>query len=278
MNSTPLQSIQEKINKKCLRYIKKLEKEKDEAKRLKLTYEIANKALIMLIEEIGKLSESQWEKYVEAVFEPIAKQSQSISENYDTLMMKTSKDAKEYIKYQKLKKISIKGMETLFETLDSINFSKKQLTRQLVLLWGVLIGTDLKLAQNNLDFYEFNQAGIMIQRRFGFDYNWLVYLALIQLHENLIKKRIIQLGDEFKEDDSIRILISKLADLIQKKEKREVSLSLLLSNGVKSARDVMTHEGYKHQVTKPNLEELFGEIKKLEQILYPENKNGVQMK
>lgn len=163
-------------------------------------------------------------------------------------------------------------MNALFEPLDDTDLSKKHLRRLLVLLLRASIITDLKLAQNNLDFYEFNQAGIIVQRRFSFDYNWLVCLALIQLHENLIKKKIDLLDGEIKEDEPIKSLIEKLSNLIKQKEGREVSLALLLSNGIKSARDTMSHEGYKHSVSKSDLEKVLKEVLELEETLYPAKK------
>lgn len=41
--------------------------------------------------------------------------------------------------------------------------------------------------------------------------------------------------------------------------------------GIKSVRDTMTHEGYKHSVSKGDLENILEEIQKLERVLYPEN-------
>lgn len=265
---SPLQKLQEKINKQCLPYLKKLETEKDEIKILKLQFQVSKKALDTTLTELKKLSDSQWEKYTEEIFEPIIKQSEQVSEKIDTLILQKSTSVKEYEKYQKLKQISKKGNEDLFQALENTDLSKKQLVRLLVLVFRTMIATDISLIQNNLDFSEFNEASGVVQRRFGFDYNWLVCLSLIQLHENLIKKKIVDLNGEIKEDEPIRSLISRLSELIREKEKREVSFALLLSNGIKTARDTMSHEGFKHSVSKKDLGNVWNEIVELEKILY----------
>ena len=268
-SKTPLQIVQEKIIRKCAPYLKKLEKEKDEIKRLKLQFQISKKTLYVALAELKKLSDSQWEKYMEELFEPLVKQSEQISEKIDTLILKKSPDAKEYERYQKLKRISEKGNADLFQVLDQVDLNKKQLERLLIIFFKHMIAADISLIQNNLDFYEFNEAGGVVQRRFGFDYNWLVCLSLIQLHENLVKKKITELGGEIRKEDRIDSLVPVLLKLIKEKEGRDVSLALLMSDGLKKTRNLMTHHGYKQSVSKSDLEKIFNEITSLEQTLYP---------
>jgi hypothetical protein len=266
------QSIQNKIEKSCELYRRKLEKETDELKRLKLGYKITNTSLTILLNEMKKLSESDWEKFAEEYFEPVIKHSESILERLDNLVMKQSRNVREYEKYQKIMHIITKGNEETLDIIDSIDLNKKQLNRLIALLFRVMINTENAIRQNNLNFFEFNEAGSIVQRRFGFDYNWLICLSLIQLHENMIKKKIVELGSQIERDDKMPQLISKLSKLIEDKEKRKVSVSLLLSNGIKNVRDTMTHEGYKHSVSKEDLENIFEDILKLERTLYPEIK------
>ncbi len=268
---SPLQLLREKADKQCESYFKKLETERDEIKRAKLEFQILKKRLQIVLTEIKNLSDSKWDEYVNELFEPIVEQSKQISDKVDTLMLKTSTSAKDYEKYQKLKNISKKANQELFEVFDSISLSKKQLERFLIFIYRQMIVTDVLWTQNNLEFYEFTEAVNMSQRRFGFDHNWLVCLSLIQLHENLIKKKIVDLGGDIKEDESIRSLISKLTRLIKENEKREVSFALLLSNGVKTARDTMSHEGFKHSISKKDLGNVWHEILELEVTLYPHN-------
>lgn len=265
-------SIESKIEKSCAILIKKFEKEKDELKKSKIQYQIAEKSLYTFLTEVKKLTNKQWEKFTEERVSPIVEQSQSIVEKFDTIVMKKSKDSKEYEKYQKLKKIHSDGTQKIFDIFNKIELNKKQLERLLALQLIVHFQTQNAITQNNLDYYEFIEAGGIVQRRLGFDYNWMTCISLIQLHENLIKKRIEELGGEIKDDDSIRILISKLSKRIEEKENRKVSVALLLSNGIKSVRDTMTHEGYKHSVSKGDLENILEEIQKLERVLYPETK------
>jgi len=268
MTKSILETLLEKMNKEWEPYLKKLEKEKDEIKKLKLINKIREIDLSVTLKEFKKLTDNQWEKFVDELTEPIGKQSKLLEEKVDRLVHKRSKDPKEYKLYEKQKKVESDSLEKIFGIIENANLNKKSLERYLLLIFIRLFMLENTQLENNLRFYEFNQARNVVNQRLGFDYEWIVYLSLIQLHENLIKKKIEELKGEIKEEESIRSLISKLANLIKEKEKREVSLALLLSTGVKSARDIMTHEGYKHQVLKKDLEDLFAEILKLDQILY----------
>ena len=262
--------MQNKIEKSCDPYRKKLEKETDELKRIKLGFKITKISLSILFNEMKKLSDSEWEKFTEEYFEPVVKHSESISDRFDDLIMKQSKDSKEYEKYRKMKEISIKGNKEILDVIDNISLNKKELERLLVIIFRVMIHTDNSLRQNNIDFYEFNEAGNVVRRRLGFDYNWLVCLSLIQLYENMIRKKISYLGYTIQEKDTVDSLIPQLVNRIKEKENRDVSLALKMSDGLKRTRNLMTHQGYKQAVLKSDLERIFAEIVELERTLYPE--------
>ena len=66
-------------------------------------------------------------------------------------------------------------------------------------------------------------------------------------------------------------IIKQLVNLIKKKENREVAVDLEMSQGLKKIRDLMTHEGYKHVVSKVTLQKLTNEIEDLESVLFPSN-------
>ena len=93
-------------------------------------------------------------------------------------------------------------------------------------------------------------------------------MSLIQLHENLIKKKLSELKYNIQKDDKMHLLIEKLGKLIEDNEKRDVKLQLTMSQGLKHLRDKLSHAGYKYKISKPDLTKIIEEIKRLEKILY----------
>lgn len=261
-------NIEEKIRKRCKPYIKKLEKENDEIKRIKINNKINEIQFSEIIDSIKKLKDSEWNQLLDDLSNPIIEESNVINEQFDKLIYQRSKDPKEFKLYEKQKKVNEKGLENIFKILDNAELNKKHLERYIQYVFHNLFTMQNIQSNEILRFYEFNEARNIAKRRFGFDFEWLICMSLIQLHENLIKKKITELGGEIKDDESIRVLIKNLTRLIKEKEKRDVSFGLLLSNGIKVARDTMSHEGFQHSVSKEDLSKLLKEISNLEEILY----------
>ncbi|MGI0021652.1 MAG: hypothetical protein ACRD9Q_02210, partial [Nitrososphaeraceae archaeon] len=131
MNKTLLQSLLEKINKEWTPYLKQLEKEKDEVKRIKLINKIREIDLRVTLKEFKKLTDRQWEEFIDELTEPVGKQSKLLEEQVDNLIYRQSKDPKEYKLYEKKKQIAAEGFEKTFEILDNANLNMKSLERYL---------------------------------------------------------------------------------------------------------------------------------------------------
>ena len=59
----------------------------------------------------------------------------------------------------------------------------------------------------NLQLNEINQALNIVNRRFGFDINWLMGLSLIQFHENLLKRKMSELGEKIQKYEKILLKV-----------------------------------------------------------------------
>ena len=166
-----------KIQKQCSTELKKLEREKDVIKLLRLNIRIQKKVVLILMKELGQLTDTQWQKWEEEIIEPLIKQSLSISGQLDSLAYKEYRSPQEYKKYERMKRISTKAGCELFDLIGSMKLTRKQLERFLVLILNQAGLEEISKIQNRLDFYEFHYAAILVQKRLGFDYNWL-YLCL----------------------------------------------------------------------------------------------------
>ncbi len=271
-----LKKLQEKIIKNCEPYNKKLEKETDEVKQIKLIQKILQIDFKLRLDAIKKLTDKEWETLVDEIYEPLNKQSILQETESDEIVFKRSKNSQEFKTYEKQKKALGQTLEPIIDILNDSNLNKKQLTRYVQLLIHSNMTSLVALSQDAIDFNTFHEAEKIVKRRLGFSYDWLIGLSLIQLHENLIKKKLESYGEKIIEDESINILMKKLSALIRKKERLDVSIDLLMTNGIKKTRDIMSHEGYKYSISKPQLNKICNELLELERILYPEESKNKQ--
>lgn len=265
-----LKEIQERIQQDTQKENVRLEKEKDPVKQAKLGFEIQRKTTKIVLDEIKKRSERDFERWMEEVTHPFTTQYFDVEGQIDDIALNISKNSKEYDAYKKIQNIKKKFTADFFSDLDDPSLKKKHLERFLVLLILGAAETELQSMKNIVEYNELGRAFNLVKRRFHFDHNWFTCLGLIQLHENLIKKKIVELGGEIKGDEPIRVLIIKLSKLIKQKEKRDVTLDLLMSEGLKKIRDLMTHGGYKQKVYRITLKKITKDIEELESLLFQE--------
>lgn len=265
-----LQEITNRIQKATQKEQSKLQKEKDPLKQTKLGLKIQRKITKIFLDEVKSRSDSDFENWLEEVSKSFTEQYTTVTNQADDIMLKISKDSKEFGKYKKVQSANEKYFKTISSDLDDSNLSKKHLERFLVLM---LLGTaqnEIQNMQNSIRYNELGRAINLVERRLKFDHNWFACLGLIQLHENLIKKKIVELGGQIEGEEHIEVLIKKLSKLIRTIEKRDVIIDLQMSQGLKKTRDIMTHEGYKHKITKETLKKITKEVEDLEGVLYGE--------
>ena len=265
-----LQEIKNRIQIATEKELSKLQKEKDPIKQTKLAFEIQIKANNVVFDEVKSRSDKDFENLLEEVAQGFSEQYATVNRDVDDIMLKISKDSEEFDKYHKTKSIREKYLKLLASDLGESDLNKKQLERYLLLILLSQAQNDVQNMQNAVMYNELWRAINLVQRRLKFDHNWFTCLGLIQLHENLIKKKIVQLEGQIKGDEPVEALIKELSKLIKKKENQDVTLDLQMSEGLKKIRDLMTHEGYKHKVTKDTLKKITKDVEDLESVLYDE--------
>lgn len=267
---TVLQEIQEKVKKSTEKENIQLGKEKDPVNQIKLGLQIQQKIEKIILEEIKTRSNKDFENWLKDLTKPFTERYTNISRETDDIILTMSKDSKEFENYKKIKKLKENYAKKLISSLDESNLSQKHLERYLIFMILNSAQIDLQTMQNNIEYNELARAISLVQRRLKFDHNWFTCLGLIQLHENLIKKRIIELGGHIQKKVPVEVLITEFANLLKKKENRDITLDLLMSHGLRKVRNLMTHEGFKHKVSKETLRKIIKDIESLESILYHE--------
>lgn len=269
----PKKSIRDKIRDEIIKAVKeesdKLKKEKDEVKQTKIVHKMLQIEQKIILENIKKLSDSDFQDMMEELGEEIMPSIKEFSKKEEKIVFRNAKEPQEFTKFKKIKKLQELHEQKLIEIISDSNLNKRGLERYLLLILTVIGQLTHQARMNELENLEFYQALDIVQNRLGFDKNWLIGMSLIQLHENLLKKKLSQLGEKIHPDQKMPQIISRLINSIKQKENRDVRLSIEMSTGLKKIRDIVTHQGYKQKITKPDLENIIKEIKKVEEVLYP---------
>lgn len=269
----PKKSIRDKIHDEIIKAVKeesdKLKKEKDEVKQTKIVHKMLQIEQKIILENIKKLSDSDFQDMMEELGEEIMPSIKEFSKKEEKIVFRNAKEPQEFTKFKKIKKLQELHEQKLIEIISDSNLNKRGLERYLLLILTVMGQLAYQARMNELENLEFYQALDIVQNRLGFDKNWLIGMSLIQIHENLLKKKLSQLREKIYPDQKMPQIISRLINSIKQKENRDVRLSIEMSTGLKKIRDVVTHQGYKQKITKPDLENIIKEIKKVEEVLYP---------
>lgn len=133
----------------------------------------------------------------------------------------------------------------------------------------------LALEQNPLSKLE-----NIIKTRFDSDMNWAYAISILATHENLVKKKLIDLGmTEEQIEDFLKTkgqhfpnLVEYLSKLIMEKENRKVGLSFYKSSALREIRNKLEHEGYKQKIEKQDIIDLLNDIEKFEREIFPNTK------
>jgi hypothetical protein len=119
------------------------------------------------------------------------------------------------------------------------------------------------------------QLNAMVARRFGGDGHWTLATAILATHENLVKKKLVELGlsegkiEGISREKGFPALVGILAKEIQRKENRRVSLAFYKASALRMVRNKMEHEGYNLTVKREEVLDLLKEIRKFEAEMFP---------
>jgi len=147
--------------------------------------------------------------------------------------------------------------------------------RFLVLLFFQYIGLMNVQRALDLELEPFQQLNAIVHRRFGAQYYWSLAVALLATHENLVKKKLVELGMNEEEIERISRtkgfpkLIQQLARLIERKDKRSVSLAFYKTSSLRTVRNQLEHQGYKLAVTRDEIFDLLKDTLRFETELFP---------
>lgn len=287
MKNSEWEKFNERIGKKLQRRIdqdelnelfRKYKQEKNEIKRLELKYQILERITPIVLnttfKEIASLSNKKFKKMVEEAFLPIEDKLENMAADYleyETILRDPLVVIAESLfsanSSEKLK-------ETLELSLSPFLDNKKVLQRIISLLYIREIRFGMVFAV----FRPFFDTLDIARRFLGVDEYWVMSIVALNLEENLLKKKLSELGLSKEEIDQLGKqgyyrLVDEVVKFVPKKEGRQVNLDVLLSNGYRRVRNIIDHEGYQWKPNRKDFFRIVGHLIRLTKDLWPQEKS-----
>ncbi len=271
MTKDIVKEIKDEISENIKEDLKLFEQEQDPIKKTKLTHKMQMKLMRKMIHSMTTVTDDEFIQIYEEMANPVEKQFTELMKNEKNIAYNNLENAEEFEQYKEIQDLEMKQNSEYANLMNELDLDKKSLERLLLFYLTALGQTSIERRLTNAHLFPLIDSALLVNRLFGFDMNWLIGMALIQLHENMIKMKYNELGGIIKEHELLHKIIPKLTDLIKSKEDRDVTLSLDMANGLKQIRNRLTHEGFKHNLSPNDLKILLQEIKRLEKTLFPQN-------
>jgi hypothetical protein len=268
--------ISDKINVKVASETKdlteKYNSEKDPTKKLKLQYRIIEKTAKVTMEEIYRLSNRNFGLYMKELTKPFAQQYIKFQQDYIVQRIThgglNASDLPLVVAEQQ---IASKAFDRFSPTMAGGD--KRVMERTLLLLTMSYAQLGFQLQVMNATLEPLQLMTQMIRSHFGADENWLFAVSILATHENLVKKKLLELGvsEAEIENENTRFheLMERLTKEIEQKENRKLGLGFYKSDTLRTVRNELEHRGYRHKVTREQMLELLKDLKDFEKEVFP---------
>lgn len=279
------ETVSERLNKavelKIIKLADNYNQETDSKKKIDLKYRLRRTLMGVIVNEIMDLSDKDFEIFLKEQFGAVSKAIENIgTENLNKKM------ARGELTVQDIQLMAYEG-----EIIDRISKydllgvkksklpKKKQFERMMALSLLSMFSNIANQAYLNSALEPLVQLNNLVMKRFGADGNWVLAVATLATHENLIKKKLRDLGMSEKEIEDISRqkglspLISRLVKLIESKENRQVSLGFYQASGLRAVRNEIEHHGYARKVAHDEMRNVLKDVLKFDAELFIESPN-----
>lgn len=279
MSDVIFERIKQSMNFK--EWDKEINKLTDPQEKFAAEYEMYKEVQKHAILEIDKLTDDEFSKLKNQNNRELRKFWKNFGIQYfDDMLRSGETSLGEFDKELVQGQIVYEYLNRKFTKAEKVALSKKKTLKRLWILAkleNLVFKTEVgaKLYQ----FQPYFQINEIISRRFGFDENWGIAIAILATHENLVKKKLDDLGmnkmeiGKLSKNQGLDPLVNKLAELIELNEKRKPSLLFYKSSALRKVRNRLEHEGYDQIVTHKEVQDLLKDIKNFESELFPPEKN-----
>ena len=284
MKKSIQQKIENNIRKKLKEYldedtkelIRAYKSEKDEVKKVELGYALsevlAPVILPIYFEQLATMSDRDFSSYCRELRKPVLEKAEEVGEEYlkyDMIMRNPLVVLTEIVALEKCSKRLGKKIEKRIEH----HFKDSKLIERLLVLISInYFAYRIAFVRFRPFFDVLNTA----RNKLGVDETWLIASAALDLEENMLKKKLIELGMCVDEIDNLEYydMVDKVIKLIKKKEGRQIGLDLLLTSGYRKVRNMFEHRGYEYRPKNEEILNIIAHVIKLGKFLWPKISHG----
>lgn len=264
------EKIRDSLDSELLR---KYESESDVYKKIELKNELACKIMPKYIETciamLAEMPDEEWDKFCKEIGDQLEPLVLEVGRNALKYRMEVEDRLKVFTEISSM----VTTVETVQRAIKELPEEKikdpKVLERFLVFLYIRLFLLHFILVKHAplFDIMEIAKTHL------GADENWVMATCALDLHENLLKKKLLESGYE---EENIQRNVRKrgrkwledeVVKIVEEKGKR-ISLSILQSPGFRKIRNKLEHEGYKYKPTRDEAFEIVGYITRLANELF----------
>jgi hypothetical protein len=156
---------------------------------------------------------------------------------------------------------------------------KRVMERSLLLITLQYAQLGLQMQLMSASIEPLSLMTVMVKNYFGADENWLFAVAILATHENLVKKKLLDLGvpeaEIENENVKFRDLMDRLTKEIEQKENRKLGLGFYKTDTLRTVRNELEHRGYRHKVSKEQMLELLKDLKDFQKEVFPPSQVSV---
>jgi hypothetical protein len=274
--------VSERLNRavalKIIKLAEQYNQETDPKRKIDLKYKLGRTLMGAFVSAVMNLSDADFKIFLKEQFGAVFKAIENIGTEYVNKKMSRGELT--------LQDIQLMAYES--ETVDRISKydllgmgksklpKKKQFERIVALSLLSMFSNIANQAYLNSALEPLEQLNNLVMRRFGADGNWVFTVATLATHENLVKKKLIDLGmsekgiEDVSRQGGLNPLVSRLVKLIESKENRQVSLGFYQASGLRAVRNEIEHHGYARKVTHDEMRNVLKDVLRFEAELFHE--------
>jgi hypothetical protein len=274
---TVSEQMNKSVSEKVQKYYDQYNKETDPKRKIDLKYKMGRKIVNIYFAEILSLTDKDFGSFLKEQFKDIQKAFDDLGKDYVDKRMSRGE-----MNLQDIELLAYEG-QTLdrFSKGDFIDLSKSKLSQKnqlaRMMLLSVLSMTQsaVKEAYLTVALEPLVQLNNLVNRRFGADGNWSTAVAILATHENLVKRKLRDLGiseaeiEKTSKEGGLNPLVSQLVKLIKLREKRDVSLEFYKASGLRNVRNELEHRGYALKVSHDEMRNILKDVLRFEAELFP---------
>lgn len=257
---------------KVEKLFRKFQGEEDETRKHELWFRIqhivAPTATVAFLEEVALMTQRDFDKLVEVIF--------------DSMEKRIEEESRAYLDYESMLKEPLRVIEEaaftagLTQKIEVAIAERKSLGANPRLLARLLTFSTIREFGAALAFMRLKPLFDVMEvakARLSADENWMTAIVALSLEENLLKSKLLQLGLSEGEirnlGDDFYKLANKVTELIEAKERRRVRMDVLLSSGYRKVRNKVVHEGYLWKPERNETSQIVAHVLKLSGELWP---------